>query len=46
MTTVQEIEHAIELLPSDQFSQVHDWIVEKTGRRGMRRLSATAPTAA
>lgn len=29
MTTVQEIEHAIEQLPSDQFSQVHDWIVEK-----------------
>ena len=29
MTTVQEIEHAIEQLPGDQFSQLHDWIVEK-----------------
>jgi hypothetical protein len=29
MTTVQEIEQAIEQLPSDQFSQLHDWIVEK-----------------
>jgi hypothetical protein len=29
MTTVQEIEQAIEQLPSDQFSQIHDWIVEK-----------------
>ena len=29
MTTVQEIEKAIEQLPSDQFSQIHDWIVEK-----------------
>ena len=29
MTTVQEIERAIEQLPSDQFSTIHDWIVEK-----------------
>jgi aminopeptidase-like protein len=29
MTTVQEIERAIEQLPSDQFSKIHDWIVEK-----------------
>lgn len=29
MTTVQEIERAIEQLPSDQFSMIHDWIVEK-----------------
>jgi hypothetical protein len=29
MTTVQEIEHAIERLPGDQFSAIHDWIVEK-----------------
>lgn len=29
MTTVQEIEHAIEQLSGDQFAQVHDWIVEK-----------------
>lgn len=29
MTTVKEIEHAIELLPSDQFSKIHDWIIEK-----------------
>jgi len=29
MTTVQEIEHAIEQLPSDQFCQVHDWIVQR-----------------
>jgi hypothetical protein len=29
MTTVQEIEQAIEQLPSDQFSQLHDWIEEK-----------------
>ena len=29
MTTVQEIEHAIEQLPSDQFSQIRDWIAER-----------------
>ena len=29
MTTVQEIEQAIEQLPSDQFLKIHDWIVEK-----------------
>lgn len=29
MTTVLEIERAIEQLPSDQFSRIHDWIVEK-----------------
>ncbi len=29
MTTVQEIEKAIEQLPSDQFSEIHNWIVEK-----------------
>ena len=29
MTTVQEIEHAIEHLPPDQFAQIHDWIVER-----------------
>ena len=29
MTTVQDIERAIELLPSDQFSKIHEWIVEK-----------------
>ena len=29
MTTVQEIETAIEHLPREQFSAVHDWIVEK-----------------
>ena len=29
MKTVLEIERAIELLPSDQFSKIHDWIVEK-----------------
>ena len=29
VTTVQEIERAIEQLPSDQFSKIHDWIVEK-----------------
>lgn len=29
MTTVLEIERAIEQLPSDQFSKIHDWIVEK-----------------
>jgi hypothetical protein len=29
MTTVQEIEHAIEELPGDQFAKIHDWIVEK-----------------
>jgi hypothetical protein len=29
MTTVQEIEQAIEQLPGDQFSQIHDWIVER-----------------
>ncbi len=29
MTTVQEIERAIEQLPSDQFSRIRDWIVER-----------------
>jgi hypothetical protein len=29
MTTVLEIERAIEQLPRDQFSKIHDWIVEK-----------------
>ncbi len=29
MTTVKEIEAAIERLPSDQFAKIHDWIVEK-----------------
>jgi hypothetical protein len=29
MTTVLEIERAIEQLPSDQFSKIHAWIVEK-----------------
>ena len=29
MTTVQEIEDAIEHLPCDQFSEIRDWIVEK-----------------
>jgi len=29
MTTVQEIEHAIDQLSSDQFSKIHDWIIEK-----------------
>ena len=29
MTTVQEIEHAIEQLPGDQFSEIHAWIIEK-----------------
>ena len=29
MTTVLEIERAIEQLPSDQFYKIHDWIVEK-----------------
>ncbi len=29
MTTVQEIERAIEELSRDQFSEIHAWIVEK-----------------
>ncbi len=29
MTTVMEIERAIEKLPQDQFSEIHDWIVKK-----------------
>jgi hypothetical protein len=29
MTTVQEIERAIERLPGEDFSRIHDWIVEK-----------------
>lgn len=33
MTTVQEIERAIEQLPGDQFSQIHDWIVEKDWKK-------------
>ena len=32
MTTVLEIERAIEQLPSDQFSMIRDWIVEKDWR--------------
>lgn len=32
MTTVLEIERAIEQLPSDQFSTIHDWIVERDWR--------------
>ena len=32
MTTLLEIERAIEQLPSDQFSKIHDWIVEKDWR--------------
>ncbi len=33
MTTVQEIADAIERLPNDQFSVLHDWIVEKDWKR-------------
>ena len=29
MTKVQEIERAIEQLPSDQFSRIRDWILER-----------------
>ncbi len=29
MTSVQEIEQAIEHLPGEEFCQVRDWIVEK-----------------
>ncbi len=29
MTTVDEIKDAIEHLPGDQFSKIHDWIIEK-----------------
>ena len=29
MTTLLEIERAIEQLPSDQFSKIREWIVEK-----------------
>ena len=29
MTSVQEIETAIDHLPGNQFSVIHDWIVEK-----------------
>lgn len=29
MTTLLEIERAIEQLPSDQFSKIRDWIMEK-----------------
>ena len=29
MTTLLEIERAIEQLPSDQFSKIRDWILEK-----------------
>lgn len=32
MTTVLEIERAIEQLPSDEFSKIRDWIVEKDWR--------------
>ena len=33
MTTVQEIETAIEQLPGNQFSAIHDWIVEKDWKK-------------
>ena len=33
MTTVQEIEKAIEHLPSDQFAKLHDWIVERDWKK-------------
>jgi len=29
MTTVQEIERAIEQLPREQFSRIRDWIVKR-----------------
>jgi hypothetical protein len=29
MTTVQKIKDAIQHLPENQFSEIHDWIVEK-----------------
>lgn len=29
MTTLLQIERAIEQLPREQFSKIHDWIVEK-----------------
>lgn len=29
MTTVQEIERAIEQLPSEQFVEIHNWIVAR-----------------
>ena len=38
MTTVQEIEHAIDQLPSDQFSKIHDWIIEKDWERWDRQI--------
>lgn len=33
MTTVLEIERAIERLPSDQFAKIRDWIVEKDWKK-------------
>lgn len=38
MTTVQEIEQAIDQLPSDQFSKIHDWIIEKDWKRWDRQI--------
>ncbi len=33
MKKVQEIEDAIERLPNDQFTVIHDWILEKDWER-------------
>ena len=32
MTTVEKIKDAIDHLPQNQFSEIHDWIVEKDWR--------------
>ncbi len=42
MTTVLEIERAIEQLPSDQFSKIHDWIVEKDWHAWDAQIEADA----
>ena len=40
MSTVQEIEHAVEQLPPDEFSKLAEWIDRKRQLRNTRNHSA------
>jgi hypothetical protein len=42
MTTVQEIQDAIEHLPQKQFSKLHDWIIERDWRTWDAQIDADA----
>ena len=44
MTTVLEIESAIERLPRDQFSKIHDWIVEKDWQKWDEQIELDSAT--